>query len=78
MDQLKICMDTLNALARQSSDPNWYYLAEHSVVRYLQTPGSSLQQLSNAIDREAESSQYYIKFWTTMQEFVATRLPPDA
>ena len=32
---------------------------------------ASLEKLSGAIDHEAETSQHYIAFWTTMQEFVS-------
>jgi len=69
-------MDTLRALAQQSSDPNCYLLAEQRIAEYLQNPGAALEKLSGAIDHEAETSQHYIAFWTTMQEFVST-LRPD-
>jgi hypothetical protein len=74
MDHLRTCMDTLRALAQQSSDPNC--LAEQRIAEYLQNPGASLEKLSGAIDHEAETSQYYIAFWTATQEFVST-LRPD-
>jgi len=75
MDRLKICMDTLRAISLQSSNPNWYLLAEREIVRYLSGADASLQKLQEAIDREAEASQHYITFWTTMQEFVSTVRP---
>jgi hypothetical protein len=70
-------MDTLRALAQQSSDPNCYLLAEQRIAELLQGPGASLQALSSAIDREAETSRHYITFWTTMQEFVSTLRPDE-
>jgi len=72
MDHLKICMDALRALSIQSADPNWYPLAEREIVRYLSGADASLQKLREAIDREAEASQHYVTFWTTMQEFAST------
>jgi hypothetical protein len=72
MDRLKICMDALRAVAQQSADSNWYPLAEREIGEYLKSPMVSLQELSSAIDREAETSQHYVSFWTTMQEFVST------
>jgi hypothetical protein len=68
-------MDVLRSLALQSSDPNWYLLAEREITRYLQSSGASLQNLQEAIDREAEASEDYVTFWTTMQE-LASDLPP--
>jgi hypothetical protein len=43
MDRLRLCMDTLRALAQQSSDPNCYLLAEQRIAELLQGPGASLQ-----------------------------------
>jgi hypothetical protein len=75
MDRLRTCMDTLRALAQQSANPNCYLLAEREIREYLKSPSVSLQELSSAIDREAETSPHYITFWTTMQEFVSTLRP---
>jgi hypothetical protein len=72
MDRLKLCMDALHALSVQSADPNSYELAEREIRQYLQSPEASLQNLRESIDREAETSQVDITFWTTMQEFVGT------
>ena len=77
MDRLKLCMDALRALSLQSADPNWYLLAEREITQYLQNPEASLQKLSEAIDHEAEISEEYVTFWTTMQELVSD-LRPDA
>jgi hypothetical protein len=76
MDNLQTCMDTLRALTQQSADVNGYLLAERCIAQYLRSPGASLENLSGAIDREAETAWTDITFWTTMQEFVGT-LPPD-
>jgi len=72
MDRLKICMDALRALSLESANHNWYPLAEREIISYLKSPGASLEKLQEAIDREAEASQHYITFWTTMQEFAST------
>ena len=72
MDRLKICMDTLRALAQQSANPNSYLLAEQEIGEYLKSLTASLHDLSSAIDHEAETSQHDIPFWTTMQELVST------
>jgi hypothetical protein len=77
MDRLKLCMDALRALAIQSADPNWYLLAEREITQYLQSPEASPQKLLEAIDREAETSQDYVTFWTTMQELVSDLQPDD-
>ena len=77
MDRLGMCMNTLRALAQQSADPSWYLLAERCITEYLRSPGASLQGLASAIDREAETSQTDIGFWTTMQELVSDTLPPN-
>ena len=77
IDRLKLCMDALRALSLQSADPNWYLLAEREITQYLQNPEASLKKLSEAIDREAETSEEYVTFWTTMQELVSD-LRPDA
>jgi hypothetical protein len=68
MDRLKLCMDVLRALWLQSENPNSYPLAEREIAHYLSGPGASLKKLQEAIDREAEASQHYVTFWTTMQE----------
>lgn len=78
MDRPKICMDVLRALAQQSANPNCYVLAEQEIGEYLKSPRASLQELSSAIDHEAETSQHDIPFWTTMQEFVSTLRPNEA
>ena len=72
MDRLELCMDALRSISLQSADPNWYPWTERQIVAYLNGPGASLQKLQEAIDREAEASQHYVTFWTTMQEFVST------
>ena len=77
VDRLKLCMDALRALAIQSADPNWYLLAEREITQYLQSPEASPQKLREAIDREAETSQDYVTFWTTMQELVSDLQPND-
>jgi len=77
MDRLKLCMDVLRALSLQSADPNWYSLAEREIVHYLSGSGASLQNLQDAIDREAEASDNYVTFWTTLQEFVSTVRPDE-
>jgi hypothetical protein len=71
-------MGALRALSLQSANPNVYQLAEQEIREYLKDPKASLQKLRGAIDREAESSQHYIKFWTTMQEFVGTLRPRES
>ena len=78
MDRLKMCMDTLRTLAQQSANPNCYLLAEQEIGEYLKSLRASLQELSSAIDHEAETSQHYIPFWTTMQEFVSTLRSDDS
>ena len=77
MDRLKLCMDALRALAIQSADPNWYLLAEREITQYLQSSEASPQKLREALDREAETSQDYVTFWTTMQELVSDLQPDD-
>jgi hypothetical protein len=59
-------MNVLNILSLQSEDPNSYVSAERQISGYLQSPGASLEKLSEAIDRKAETSRVYIRFWTTM------------
>jgi hypothetical protein len=76
MDILGSCIDTLRALAPQSADPKCYLLAERSIAEYLRSPGASLENLSGAINRAAETSETDITFWTAIQEFVST-LPPN-
>ena len=61
----------------QSADPNWYLLAEREITQYLQSSEASPQKLREAIDREAETSQDYVTFWTTMQELVSDLQPDD-
>ena len=72
-----MCMDALRALAIQSADPYWYLLAEREITQYLQSSEASRQKLREAIDREAETSQDYVTFWTTMQELVSDLQPDD-
>ena len=40
-----IGMDVLRSLSLQSTDPNWYSLAEREIVHYLSGLGASLQNL---------------------------------
>ena len=74
MDKLKICIEVLR-------EPNAIYLAEKEIKKYLQdeaaTPTTSLDQLSAAVDDEAEMCQGDKDFWITTQEFVRSRLPDD-
>jgi hypothetical protein len=70
-------MNVLNILSLQSDDPNCYVSAERQISRYLQSPGASLEKLSEAIDRKAETSRVYIRFWTTMHEFVSRGRPGE-
>ena len=70
-------MDALRALAVQSADLNWYLLAEREITQYLQSSEALPQELREAIDREAETSQDYVTFWTTMQELVSDLQPDD-
>jgi hypothetical protein len=77
MDRLRLCMDALRALAVQSADLNWYLLAEREITQYLQSSEALPQELREAIDREAETSQDYVTFWTTMQELVGDLQPDD-
>ena len=77
MNRLGMCTNTLRALAQQSADPSWYLLAERCITEYLRRPGASLQGLASAIDREAETSQTILAFWTTIQELVGDTLPPN-
>jgi hypothetical protein len=78
MDRLKICMDSLRLLARQSqSDVNCVPLAELRIKEFLQaesaTPRSSLGRLCVAIEREAEPFRGSNHFWIVVQEFVRSR-----
>jgi hypothetical protein len=81
MDKLKICIEVLRHLARQPGEPNAIYLAEKEIKKYLQdeaaTPTTALDQLSAAVDDEAEMCPGDKAFWITMQEFVRSRLPDD-
>jgi hypothetical protein len=74
MDRLRTCMDTVRSLAQQSANPNCYLLAEREIREYLESPKASLQELRCAM---AETSQHYLTFWTTMQEFVSTLRPDE-
>jgi hypothetical protein len=70
VDRLKLCMDALRTLARQSDEPSCNPFAENAVAQYLKTAGASLQKLREAVDHEAENSQEHVEFWTAMQEYV--------
>jgi len=74
MDRLKQCMDVLRALSIRSADTNWYGLADREIANYLQSSAASLQNLQEAIGREAETSADNVMFWTIMQE-VASKSP---
>ncbi len=65
----------LHILALQSADPNCYVLAEREISDYLQSPGASLEELIEAVDRKVRASRVCIEFWTAILEFVRGR--PD-
>jgi hypothetical protein len=71
VDRLKLCMDALRALALQSNEPGCYPFAENAIAQYIKAPGASLQKLREAVDREAESSQEDVAFWSAMHEYVS-------
>jgi hypothetical protein len=64
-------MDVLRALAIRSPDTNWYGLADREIAKYLQSPGASLQNLEEALGREAETSEDNVTFWKAMQELTS-------
>jgi hypothetical protein len=64
-------MDVLRALSIRSDDTNWYGLAEREIANYLQSSAASLQNLQEAIGREAETSEDNVTFWTIMQELAS-------
>ena len=81
MDRLKMCMDALRALARPPESAACVPLAERRIKEYLQaeaaTLRTSLDRLSDEIDKEAEPFRGTNHFWIVMQEFVRSRLLPD-
>lgn len=67
MDRLKICMDALRALAQQQQLGSFGRTKHKGIFA---NSGRDAAKARVAIDQEAETSQHYITFWTTVQEFV--------
>ena len=73
MDKLKICIDALRVLARQSNDPNAQLLAERRINEYLRPEiddlRTALRQISRAINTEADK-RVEEEDWRLMGEYV--------
>jgi hypothetical protein len=73
MDKLKICIDALRVLARQSNDPNAQLLAERRINEYLRPEfdnlRTSLRQIAGAINTEA-GKRVEEENWRLMGEYV--------
>ena len=61
MDRLRLCLETLRRLAKETEDPSCVVLAEREINDYLQNEIDALrvalEQLGEAIDEEARKGQ---------------------
>ena len=61
MDRLRLCLETLRRLAKETEDPSWVVLAEREINDYLQNEidalRAALERLGRAIDEEARKGQ---------------------
>ena len=77
MDRLRLCLETLRRLAKETEDPNCVVLAEREINDYLQNEidalRAALERLSKAIDEEARKGQG--EDWSLM---VGHTAPPAA
>jgi hypothetical protein len=72
MDRLRLCLETLRRLAKETEDPNCVVLAEREINGYLQNEidalRAALERLGKAIDEEARKGQG--KDWSLMVGYV--------
>ena len=61
MDRLRLCLETLRRLAKETEDPSCVVLAEREINDYLQNEidalRAALERLGKAIDEEARKGQ---------------------
>ena len=59
MDRLRLCLETLRRLAKETEDPSCVVLAEREINDYLQNEidalRAALERLGRAIDEEARA-----------------------
>ena len=76
MDRLKVFMDVLRRLAKETEDPNCVVLAEREIHDYLQNEidalRAALERLGKAIDEEARKGQG--EDWSLMVGYVQSCL----
>ena len=72
MDQLRLCLETLRRLAKETEDPSCVVLAEREIHDYLQNEidalRAALERLGKAIDEEARKGQG--EDWSLMVGYV--------
>jgi hypothetical protein len=72
MDRLKLCMEILRRLARETEDPNCVVLAEREINDYLRNEidalRAALERVGKAIDEEAAKGQG--EDWSLMVGYV--------
>ena len=76
MDRLRLCLETLRRLAKETEDPNCVVLAEREINDYLQNEidalRAALERLGKAIDEEARKGQG--EDWSLMVGYVQSCL----
>ena len=72
MDRLRLCLETLRRLAKETEDPSCVVLAEREINDYLQNEidalRAALERVSKAIDEEAAKGQG--EDWSLMVGYV--------
>ena len=76
MDRLRLCLETLRRLAKETEDPSCVVLAEREISDYLQNEidalRAALERLGRAIDEEARKGQG--EDWSLMVGYVQSCL----
>ena len=76
MDRLRLCLETLRRLAKETEDPSCVVLAEREINDYLQNEidalRAALERLGRAIDEEARKGQG--EDWSLMVGYVQSCL----
>jgi hypothetical protein len=72
MDRLRLCIEVLRRLARETEDPNYVVLAEREINDYLKNEidalRAALERVGEAIDEEAGKGQG--EDWSLMVGYV--------
>ena len=76
MDRLRLCLEALRRLAKETEDPNCVVLAEQEINDYLQNEidalRAALERIGKAIDEEARKGQG--EDWSLMVGYVQSCL----